>query len=367
MSSGTGTNRLLEKAQKADITVLDSSQFDFTADFTLDIDGVIMKTSSHSFIASNPIGDKLFDLGCQWTANCNNATKKSKKTRKALSATKNVTPFYRTLPIQACSFLAEKNTIDATESIQMPSYTITTKLRISEGYTLHTLGEIIDINQRISDKNIMKWASQLLEMVLTYHNSNICMRQLTIDDITVASDKSVAMLFSRVTTNHSKRGNSPSKKESPAKNKNKSRVSTAIIVDEAEGVITELDRIKTTRDLWYNPTNWFRKGMLELQSVERSDASQDTEMRAAIISRNNSAALKSRTMQAIHGLNKDNGLNKDMSMVPGDDCSTVTSFSTLVIEPPKHTVGGHEGPFLPQFFPVLALCEKTKADVRIFL
>ena len=376
MSSGTGTNRLIEKAQKADITILDASQFDFTADFALDIDGIVMKTSSHSFIASNPIGDKLFDLSCQWTSNCNAASRKAKKTRKALSATKNVTPVFRTLPVQACSFQVEKNapaSRDGSDASPMPTYTITTKIRISEGHTMHTLGEIIDLNQRISDKNIMKWASQLLEMVLTYHNSNVCMRQLTIDDITVASDKSVSMLFSRITSTNVKRAQSPSRspprKETPSKNK--SRVSTASIIDEGS-VISELDRIKTTRDMWYNPTNWFYKGLLDLQSVERSDNSLDTETRLAIV-RNNSSSHKSRTMAAIHGFDSDVRGNSSHSHhpnhnnIPGDDCSTVTSFSSLVVDPPKHVVTSHDGPLLPQFFPVLSLCEKTKADVRIFL
>jgi len=217
-ATGTGTNRLIDLARKSDIAHMDEVHFDFNCDMDLALTAELdANTSVYRFDVSNPTGDKLYDLGCQWTANCamfgRRTGKSSKKFSKKIQSSGTV---FRTLPIQSCTFHLQKNLMGVdltsgtptrsgsvtptksgtyTPSKDQGSYNISTRLRVSEGCGHVSLMDVLKMNQRISEKNIMKWASQMLEILLSYHNVSVCLRQFSADDLLIASDKSVLLLY----------------------------------------------------------------------------------------------------------------------------------------------------------------------------
>lgn len=206
---GTGTNRLMDLARKSDITVMDEIHFDFNCDMDLPLTHELdAYTSLYRFNVSNSVGDKLYDLSCQWTANCatfgRRAGKKSKKFAKKMQ---NIGTVFRTLPIQSCTFNLQKNLLDtdlhafgtATPNSKSQAdaggYNINARIRVSEGCGNTTLMDVLRDNKRISEKNIYKWTSQMLEILISYHNVSVCLKQFTANDLLIASDKSVLLLY----------------------------------------------------------------------------------------------------------------------------------------------------------------------------
>ena len=383
MNVGTGANKLMDKAHKAEIHYVDPTQYSFSAEFPLEVQRIVMKTSSHDFVATNPLGDRLFDLCCQWTTNCVVQSRKKTKTKNAMSKQKQLNSFFRTFPAQLCTFVSEKTTLFSPphDTDAVANYVVTARMRVQQGYASHTLGDVIRNNQRISEKNILKWACQMLEMMLSYHNHNVVLRQFTIDDIVVASDKSVFLLYNQGTTKKSRNRSRRSGASTPASSRPSTyggtRPPTVPTVAEIEAAEKQAEEqtLKTTRDLWYHPGGWFKAAEIigdeykrKCQEPEEGDLPEETLSVSNVSSASDSDMLSFSASEENIGSIDDNIVDMSLNDITSMD-NTIENTVDIEEEKPQKPVIRKPPPQFrtPKAYPMLSLCEQNKGNIRIIM
>lgn len=254
-----GPGVYVDRLSSHEIIYFDNDNFFINCEEPIILDGIQLKSKVYKFNVSNPVGDKLNGLACLWTKACCTGSRKH-KSLKQFKDRKIFTPFFRTLPVYSSTVSSNRAVNGSSTTTKLESVFV--NYRVCEGAGNHSLRESVEMNLRISEKNIMKWVFQLLEMVLTYHKQCVCLNEFTIDDFLLTSDKSVQLIYSAGTSF------SPIKSPPPGDNVDMGSVTSSISNGSGKSV-----RITSPNA----PPVAASRGSMSQQSNKKSDLRTDSE------------------------------------------------------------------------------------------
>lgn len=196
-------SKLSEIASHSDVSVVDAIAFN-NYGHEKSFEGITVSFSTYKLDCNLEDAEFLYEVLCESTKCSFIASRKPARTSKKGTASSShrldYTPIFRTLPILNCSIPPTRHITSASESMRHKQEPTLLQLRLSEGHRAYTLTEMVRLNQRLSDKNIVKWSLQLLEIVHSYHHHCICFMDLSSEDIVVTSDKSVLLMYTQGTS-----------------------------------------------------------------------------------------------------------------------------------------------------------------------